>query len=227
VTHTAPVPGPPTNPRTSVLRFDGVQRGAHWATALLFVILIATAIPLYFGSVAVSVGRRELITDVHVWTGIVLPVPVLVSLLGPWGRRMRRDLRRANYWTRSEVNWLFKRTGPEGPVVRDKFNPGQKLNVAFTGGAMVVMLATGSILHWFALFPLGWRSGATLVHDVVALAIVTVLAAHVTFACTHREALRSMFTGRIERSWARRNAPGWLEEVDAAAGDPAPVGPRS
>lgn len=32
-----------------------------------------------------------------------------------------------------------------------KFHPGQKLNAAFTPGAIVVMLTTGSIMHWFRL----------------------------------------------------------------------------
>lgn len=33
-----------------ILRFDKVQRAAHWANAGLFGILMFTAIPLYFGS---------------------------------------------------------------------------------------------------------------------------------------------------------------------------------
>jgi cytochrome b subunit of formate dehydrogenase len=33
-------------------------------------------------------------------------------------------------------------------------------------------------------------------------------------ALTHPPALRSIFTGRISRAWAKRHAPVWLEEVD-------------
>jgi formate dehydrogenase subunit gamma len=125
------------------VRFDGVQRAAHWANALLFGILMLTALPLYFSSLAAEVGRRPLLADIHLWTGVALPIPLLISLLGPWGVQFRRDIRRINVWTRDEVVWL-KALGRKAPRVVDKFNPGQKLNAIFTGGAIVVMLATGA-----------------------------------------------------------------------------------
>ena len=89
-----------------VLRFDRVQRTAHWANALLFGILILTALALYFPSLSAIVGRRALVTNIHVWTGVALPIPLLISMLGPWGARMRRDLRRVNLWTRDEIAWI-------------------------------------------------------------------------------------------------------------------------
>ena len=91
-------------PRATVriVRFDTVQRAAHWANALLFGILMATALPLYFGSIAALVGRRALVEDIHLWAGIALPVPLLVTILGPWGAQFRRDLRRINVWTKDE-----------------------------------------------------------------------------------------------------------------------------
>jgi formate dehydrogenase subunit gamma len=208
-----------------VLRFDAVQRAAHWANALLFGILIATALPLYFASVETLVGRRALIVDIHVWAGLMLPVPVLVSLVGPWGRRMRRDLRRINYWTRDELRWL-RNLGVNAPPVVDKFNPGQKLNAIFVGGAIVVMLATGSVMHWFGAFPLSWRTGATFVHDLLSLFIVLVVVGHILFALTHRESLRSMIKGWVSEAWAARHAPAWLAEVreeEGAAADGRPV----
>src|SRR5271170_6078650 len=117
-------------PVSRILRFDGVQRAAHWANALLFGILMVTALPLYFPSLSDVVGRRALVANIHVWSGIALPAPVLISLLGPWGAQMRRDLRRINVWTRDEVKWL-RALGRKAPPVIDKFNPGQKLNAIF------------------------------------------------------------------------------------------------
>src|SRR5208282_6512954 len=97
----------------------------------------------------------------------------------------------------------------------DKFNPGQKLNALFTAGAIVVMLGTGSILKWYRFFPLDWRTGATFVHDVLALLIFIVVFGHIAFALTHRDALRSIFRGWVTESWARRHASGWLKEEEA------------
>ena len=207
-----------------ILRFDLVQRSAHWANALLFGILMLTALPLYFPSIGADIGRRGLVEAIHLWAGIALPVPVVVSLIGPWGRRMRRDLRRFNYWTRDELRWLRRFGGPNAPAVQDKFNPGQKLNAIFVGGAIVVMLATGCILKWFSPFPLSWRQGSTFTHDVVALLVFVVVAGHVLFAVTHPASLRSMVTGWVDERWAAQHAPGWLAESRSKKqGDGKPV----
>jgi formate dehydrogenase subunit gamma len=191
-----------------ILRFDGVQRAAHWANALLFGILMLTALPLYFPSLSDVVGRRALVANIHVWSGVALPVPVLISLLGPWGAQMRRDLRRINVWTNEEVKWLRS-------LGRNKFNPGQKLNAIFVGGSIVVMLATGFVLKWFRFFPVSWRTGATFVHDVLAFAIFAVVIGHILFALTHRDSMRSMIKGWVSEAWAARHAPGWLREMRA------------
>jgi formate dehydrogenase subunit gamma len=201
-------------PVSRILRFDGVQRAAHWANALLFGILMLTALPLYFPSLSDVVGRRALVATIHVWSGVVLPVPIVISLLGPWGARMRRDLRRINVWTNDEVRWLRLLGGRNAPKVVDKFNPGQKLNAIFIGGSILVMLATGFVLKWFRFFPVSWRTGATFVHDVLAFAIFAVVIGHVLFAVTHWESLRSMIKGWVSEAWAARNAPGWLREEE-------------
>ncbi len=198
-----------------ILRFDGVQRAAHWANALLFGILMLTALLLYFPSLSGVVGRRALVANIHVWSGVALPVPILISILGPWGAQMRRDLRRINVWTNDEVKWL-RSLGRNAPRVVDKFNPGQKLNAIFVGGSILVMLATGSILKWFRFFPVSWRTGATFVHDVLAFAIFAVVIGHVLFALTHRDAMRSMIKGWVSEAWAARHAPGWLREMKEA-----------
>lgn len=180
---------------------------------------MATALPLYFVQVESFVGRRELVAEIHTWAGVALPVPLIVSLVGPWGAQLRRDIRRVNLWTASEVRWLRSLGQRELPRP-DKFNPGQKLNALFTVGAIVVMLATGSILKWYRFFPLEWRTGATFVHDVLALGIFLVVTGHVAFALTHRDALRSMFRGWVTEAWARGHASGWLEEEQGKEATP-------
>jgi formate dehydrogenase subunit gamma len=115
-----------------------------------------------------------------------------------------------------EARWL-RGLGQGRLPELDKFNPGQKLNALFVGGAIAVMLGTGAVLKWFRYFPLDWRTGATFVHDVLAAAIFVVVFGHIAFAVTHREALRSMFKGWVTESWAARHAPRWLQEEQALA----------
>lgn len=202
-----------TRSATRILRFDRVQRAAHWANAALFGVLMFTAIPLYFGSFFGVVMQRHLMEQIHLWSGLALPLPIIVSLLGPWGRQMRRDVRRIDYWTRNEIRWM--RTLGKSSLEADKFNPGQKLNAIFIGAAIIVMLVTGSMLQWFRFFPVPWRQGATFVHDIFFFAIFAVVIGHVFMALTHPGSLRSMFTGRVSEKWAATNAAGWLKEKRA------------
>lgn len=193
-----------------VLRFDRVQRTVHWVNALLFFSLIFTAIPLYFGSFFGVTLPRHLIEMIHLWSGLALPLPLIVSLVGPWGSAMRRDVRRINYWTRAELRWL--RTFGKSQLDEDKFNPGQKLNAIFVAASILVMLVTGSMLQWFRFFSVSLRSGATFVHDTFAFAIFFVVVGHIVMALTHRDALRSIFKGWVSRNWAEHHAARWLEE---------------
>jgi len=205
-------------PPVRILRFDTVQRTAHWATALLFGILMVTALPLYFGSLADVVGRRHLVAEIHLWTGIALPFPLVLSLVGPWGAVMRRDVHRINRWRKEEIRWL--RSLGRRQTELDKFNPGQKLNAIFVAGVIVVMLGTGSMLQWFRFFPISWRTGATSVHDVFAFVIFAVVLGHIAMALTHRGSMRSMIKGWVTEGWAARHAAAWLREVRAEAVKP-------
>ncbi len=199
-----------------IMRFDYVQRAAHWVTAALFGTLMFTAIPLYFGSFFGVVFPRHLIEMIHLWTGLALPIPIIVAVLGPWGRGMRRDLRRVNAWTRQEIRWALSRG--RTPLDADKFNPGQKLNTIFIGTSILVMLVTGSMLQWFRFFSVPLRQGATFVHDVFAFAIFAVVIGHIYMAITHRDALRSIFTGWVSEQWAKTHAPRWLKEYRESEG---------
>lgn len=204
------------SPETVLVRFDRVERLAHWLTALAFCILIATGAVLYVPSLAIAVGRRALVERVHVDTGLALPVPLIVALLGTWGKGLRADVRRFNRWAQADRLWLHLsiRRQRAGNLPVGKFNAGQKLNAAFSVGVMAVMLMTGCIMRWSYFWPLSWRSGATFVHDTVAIAFVVVVLGHIKMALSHPVALRSMFTGKVARSWAEHHAPLWLDELD-------------
>ncbi len=218
-----PVPGPappPVPASAPLLRFDLTERLVHWANAALFAILMATAAALYLPPVSAAVGRRQLVVTIHVYAGLILPFPLLLGLVGRRsGRRLRADLRRLNRWIAEDRVWMRRRGWrPERVtgLAQGKFNAGQKLNAAFTGGAMLVMLATGSIMNWYKLWPLSWRTGATFVHDWIAIALFFTITGHIMFAYSDRESLQSMSGGTISQTWARRRAPRWLDEEKAA-----------
>ena len=70
----------------AIQRFDRVERIVHWTTATLFLTVMCTGATLYAGPISSIIGRRELVRTIHVFAGLALPVPLLVGILGPWGR---------------------------------------------------------------------------------------------------------------------------------------------
>lgn len=198
-----------------LIRFSPGERVLHWVNAALFLIMLATGAALYVPQLSVAVGRRALVEDVHVWCGLALPVPLLLTALaGRWGRGFRADSRRLNRWTDDDRRWL-RRWGRDPSVRNGKFNAGQKLNAAFTVGTIVVMLGTGLVMRFPNLWPLAWRTGATFVHDWLFLAAFVVVVGHVLYAVGDPDALRSMVRGWVPAGWARRHAPRWYEEEAA------------
>ncbi len=200
-------------PPTTLPRFDRVERALHWVNATLFGVLMLTGAALYAGPVSTLVGNRQVVRFLHVYAGLLLPVPVLLAILGRRGSQLRADFGRLNRWSRDDVRWFRRRARRSGDLRLGKFNPGQKLNTAFVAGAGVVMLATGSIMHWFSAFPLDWRTGATFVHDWFAIGIWIAVLGHIAFALRDSDSLDSMLGGRITASWAKKKAPLWYEEL--------------
>jgi formate dehydrogenase subunit gamma len=211
---------------TSVVRFERPERWLHWANATLFLALLATGMTLYVGPLSALVGRRVLVKDVHVISGLLLPVPLLLAVTGPWRASVLADVRRLARWTTDDGRWLRSR-GRLGHATMGKFNAGQKLNASFVLGCIPVMLATGAIMRWFDPFPLAWRTGATFVHDWLALVLLAVIVGHIAKALAEPVALAAMLRGRVPADHVRRAQPGWWLELEqrehlgeAAAPDP-------
>jgi formate dehydrogenase gamma subunit len=198
-------------------RFDRVERAVHWSNATLFLILLATGASLYFPSLSTVVGHRHTVKTIHVYSGLLLPLPILLGLLLPAGRQFRRDVSRINRWSEADRHWWSRRTRANAQL--GKFNPGQKLNAIFVAAAVVLMLMTGSIMRWFDPFPDSWRTGATFVHDWVFITLLVVIAGHIAFALSDFDSLRSMVRGWVPEQWARREHPAWWAEVVAARAD--------
>jgi formate dehydrogenase subunit gamma len=207
--------------RGELVRFDRIERLVHWSLALIVIILLVTGSILYIPILALDIGHRAIVENIHVYVGLALPVPILFGLAGPWRRGLAADLRRLNRWAPGELRW-FRILGRGKPVpLLGKFNPGQKLNAAVIGGALLVMLGTGVIMRFAPSSWIEQATGATLVHDTLYLVVGVLVAGHVLVALSHPEAMRSMLKGRVPRVWARRNAPRWLDECegDEAGGD--------
>ncbi|MFF8787495.1 cytochrome b/b6 domain-containing protein [Streptomyces sp. NPDC015125] len=198
-----------TTARPRVLRFAPAEHRVHRATATLMAVCVLTAGCLYLPFLAELVGRRHLMVTVHEWSGILLPVPLL---LGLGSRALRADLTRLNRYGPHDRQWLRAALRRRGGRPAGKFNAGQKLYAAWIAGAVLVMLGTGLLMWFTGLAPLVWRTGATFVHDWLALAVVMVIAGHVGKAFGDPESRRGLRTGSVDAQWARREHPLWVHE---------------
>jgi formate dehydrogenase subunit gamma len=196
-----------------VRRFGKVTRAVHWTAAVLMIICILTAAILYNGSLGVAIGHRHLVELIHVYTGFALPVPIL---LGMFSAKYREDMRRLNRFAPRDWRWLFSRHRRDGSIKVGKFNAGQKLNGALSGGAIAALLGTGIIMYFPSLTRLSWRTGATFAHDWFALAVGLLVVGHIFYGIKDSEARRGMLTGRVSDSWARAEHSAWADEVLSA-----------
>ena len=194
-----------------VPRFDRTERIVHWCNATLFLTLVFTGASLYVGPLSTIVAHRLIVKTIHVYSGLLLPIPILVGIALRSGAQLRADLHRLNRWMRDDRMWWTARGRIQARL--GKFNPGQKLNAAFIGAAIVVMLGTGSIMRWFKPFPDSWRTGATFVHDWFALTLFVVITGHILLALNDPDSLRGMVFGWVPERWARTHRPRWYAEV--------------
>jgi formate dehydrogenase subunit gamma len=200
----------------TVDRFGRGSRWVHWSTGGCMILCILTAAVLYNGSLAVLVGHRYVVEQVHVFSGFALPVPLVAGLAS---RSYRDDARRLNRFTARDWAWLRSRDRRDGTIEVGKFNAGQKLNAALSAGSIAVLLLTGTIMYFTRLAPLPWRSGATFVHDWFALAVGLLVLGHLYMAAKDPHAMSGIRTGRVPLRWARREHAAWAREV---AGEPPP-----
>lgn len=208
--------------RATLQRFSRAERVVHQSIAVLMIVCIVTAAILYNGSLANLVGNRHLVEIVHVYCGFALPAPILLGLIFA---AYRADLRRLNRFLPSDWRWLRSRSRRDGSIPVGKFNAGQKLNAALSGGAIFVLFGTGIIMNFTGLTRLSWRTGATFVHDWFALAVGLLVLGHIIYALRDRESLRGMLHGRVSRRWARAEHAVWVDEVDAAEDPNIHAGP--
>ncbi|MFD7436599.1 cytochrome b/b6 domain-containing protein [Streptomyces sp. NPDC059861] len=199
---------------TRVHRFGRAERWVHRTSAALTGVCVLTAACLYVPELAQLVGRRALVVTVHQWAGLALPVPVLLGLAS---RAFRSDLRLLNRFGPHDRVWLraaLRRDKRYSARPAGKFNAGQKVYAAWIAGATLVMLGTGLIMWFTHLTPLVWRTGATFVHDWLALTLGIVLAGHIGMALADPEARRGMRTGEVGREWADREHSLWRHSGD-------------
>lgn len=199
----------PQSPR--VQRFTGAERVIHWASAVLVLTLLATGMAIYFSALTKLVGRREVVKEIHVWSGYLMPIPVVAGL-AVRSSGLRQDFRRLARWLPDDAKWLvFKRRRPGYKI--GKFNSGQKLLGSLFGVGLILAFVTGLMLKFPSSFDDDIRTGATFVHDWVFFAIMLLIAGHIFKALVDPDAIKAMTEGSVSAESAAQRWPLWRPET--------------
>ena len=194
--------------RRYVCRFSRTERALHWVNAAGFFVLLGSGLVLYLPSLAIAVGRRPLVKDVHFWTGIAwVTALVLVVLLGD-RRRLLRTAREIDRFDGDDKVWL---TGG-GRAPQGRFNAGQKLNASLTAAFTILFFVSGMLL-WLGERDTRFRFASTVVlHDGLMYVSLILLVGHLYLALIHpatRHALRGMTLGTVDADWAHVHHRKW------------------
>jgi formate dehydrogenase subunit gamma len=193
-----------------VVRFGATERAVHWSFTVLFLVLATTGAALWFPPMAEAVGHRAALRLVHLAAGCsLLPVPLLVALGGD-RRAVLATARDLDAFDADDGDFLRRRPSAPG-----RFNGGQKLNAVWTATSAVLLTASGIVQWRWPWFPAPWRTGASRLHDLLAVAAVVVVAGHVHLSAVHRSTRHSLLgitSGRVRRDWAAEHHPRWLRD---------------
>jgi formate dehydrogenase gamma subunit len=201
-----------------ILRFDRAERHLHWAIAVPFTICFATALVLVtVYNPSPTRPFREAVSWIHRLSGICLAILPLRSLV-----RHRRDvslhlhnMRQAWMWKLDDLKWLTL-MGPAAVSHRvslphqGKFNAAEKINFMVLTLTLPVYIVTGLTIWFFRPAYVSW-----LVHFSLAALAVPLVLGHIFMATLNpdtRPGLEGMFSGFVDRRWAKHHYHLWYEE---------------
>ncbi len=206
-----------------VERFGKTTRWVHWCFVLPFLGLAATGAAL---ALREMLGLSERSVDAIVFlhgqiavAWVVLPPIVLLSgqtretlddLLAPW------------HFSRSDLRWLLLQ--PLAALGRAELPPAGKLNGGQKLNAILTVLVGGGLLvsgTWLWFVPAALAAWG--LHLTLFAVWVPAFCGHFYLAALNpgtRHALRAMFVGTVDRSWAEHHHPAWIAGLE---GSDAPV----
>ncbi len=224
-----------------IVRFNGIERFAHWLIANCFILLALTGLNTLYGRYLLKplLGAEFFSTTmiagkyVHNFVAFAF-MAGLVLIFVLWVRH--------NLLSRHDLKWLMMGGGMlvKGvhPPAR-KFNFGQKalfwivilggLSISVSGVALLfpfkiaLFAATAEFLNIFGL-GLPADIGALqeiqlsqLWHTVVGLGLIALIIAHIYIGTAGMEgAFDAMGSGKVDENWAREHHSLWIEELEAA-----------
>jgi formate dehydrogenase subunit gamma len=196
-------------------RFDGTERLFHWAFAIPFLLTMATGLGLYFPELAKLAGNRELVRDLHRFTGLAtVLLPLLVLVFGD-RRQLRRDVRDVDLWSDDDRRWfrawVWRKVGGRDRLpAQGRFNAGQKFNAVLTAGCVLWLAVTGLVIYPGVHPPFWLVANSRNLHNLAWIVLTPAVIGHVYLAAIYpptRPGLGGIISGRVPLAWLREHHP--------------------
>lgn len=220
----------------TVERFNGLDRFAHWMTAVSFIILALTGLNLLYGRYifmpilgkSVFAGLTEAGKYAHNFVAFAFMLGIVLMFV-LWVRH--------NIPGRLDLKWFARGGGlfGGGHPPAGKFNAGQKiifwvvilggLSVSLSGLALLFPYSLGLFKGTFnILAALGLNVPTDLGviqeqqlnqvwHAIVSLVLIAVILAHIYIGSVGMQgAFAAMGSGKVDENWAREHHSLWYEE---------------
>ncbi|TVP71013.1 MAG: formate dehydrogenase subunit gamma [Rhodobacteraceae bacterium] len=201
----------------TILRFNAIERFAHWTLATTFIILALTGLNLIIGKTVImpligeaafgSLSTAGKIAHNYLAWPFMISVLLIFLLWVVHNLPNKVDLE----WIKQGGGLLKKGVHPPAK----KFNAGQKVifwTVVLGGAALSytgVMLLFPADAGTFA----DWQFYQT-VHALVAAAMSAIVIAHIYIGSVGMEgAFDAMGSGEVDENWAKEHHSLWVEEV--------------
>ncbi|RUM95834.1 formate dehydrogenase subunit gamma [Pseudaminobacter arsenicus] len=206
-----------------LLRFNVIERLAHWTTATAFIVLAITGLNFVFGKRILMplIGADAFSSwsqwakyahDFLSWAFMLGVLAILVMWV--WG----------NLPDRYDAHWLkvggglFDKSNRTHPPAA-RFNAGQKLIF----WSVILGGATLSVSGIFMLFPFAYTDVngmqlAQTIHAVVGVLMIAVILGHIYIGTLGMEgAYEAMGSGTVDLNWAKQHHSVWVERQEAKA----------
>jgi formate dehydrogenase subunit gamma len=203
-----------------ILRFNTLERFAHWTLASTFIILALSGLNLIIGkTVILPLLGENAFGTLSAWGKIAhnyLAWPFMVALvmvLLLWVVH--------NIPNRLDVEWLKQGGGLVKKGVHPpakKFNAGQKIIfwAVIAGGAALSYTGVMLLFPAEAGTPADWQFFQTI-HALTAAVLSAIIIAHIYIGSVGMEgAFDAMGTGEVDENWAKEHHSLWVEEVKGA-----------
>lgn len=207
----------------TVLRHDPVVRATHWIIAISGILLLFSGfgqMPMYTRYNIVNIpglawsSNYEITLLLHYISASLFTAAIAFHLVYHFRRRefgivpRRGDLA-------GTAKGLLAMAGLAAEPSHEKFQAKQRVIYAVIGSTSLLLVVTGLIKSYKNLGPiildpmlLQWLAFA---HTIAGMVFMLLFFAHVAALLLkgHRPLIPSMFSGRIDREYARRHHPQW------------------